>query len=226
MDLSRGEEGSPNRVSSPCLSSLRSFFFFLSFLRIVRATLLLSYQNTDFNFEFDERERHVAAKNRINFDEILGSARVQQTYLLLLYLFSSSYSKYVSLCLPLSRFNTFTAFVTVFVTVFNTCRSIQIDNCKKESRKFRYKRGERVKPRTPRTTYKYIHISFSFFIAIFLYDYTINVITRVKTHSQCCSSSNHFFFFFFFYNDTRKKRSHCQGCSLFRRIFYRILAIS
>lgn len=79
------------------------FFFFLSFLRIVRATLLLSYQNTDFNFEFDERERHVAAKNRINFDEILGSARVQQTYLLLLYLFSSSYSKYVSLCLPLSH---------------------------------------------------------------------------------------------------------------------------
>lgn len=225
MDLSRGEEGSPNRVSSPCLSSLRSFFFFLSFLRIVRATLLLSYQNTDFNFEFDERERHVAAKNRINFDEILGSARVQQTYLLLLYLFFLLLFKIrIPVSSSFSRFNTFTAFVTV---LFNTCRSIQIDNCKKESRKFRYKRGERVKPRTPRTTYKYIHISFSFFIAIFLYDYTINVITRVKTHSQCCSSSNHFFFFFFFfYNDTRKKRSHCQGCSLFRRIFYRILAIS
>lgn len=222
MDLSRGEEGSPNRVSSPCLSSLRSFFFFLSFLRIVRATLLLSYQNTDFNFEFDERERHVAAKNRINFDEILGSARVQQTYLLLLYLFFPPFIQNTYPCvflfLDLTRSPRF--------VLFNTCRSIQIDNCKKESRKFRYKRGERVKPRTPRTTYKYIHISFSFFIAIFLYDYTINVITRVKTHSQCCSSSNHFFFFFFFYNDTRKKRSHCQGCSLFRRIFYRILAIS
>lgn len=67
------------------------FFFLFHTFRAIFSPLRSEISNTDFSSKFDDsppRERYIAAKNRINFDEISGSV---EQICLLLSSFSSSY---------------------------------------------------------------------------------------------------------------------------------------